>query len=112
MKNIKLIVLTTMTMLFLGMGNVNAQEEPSKTVIIRVTEGSSSSAVKLGLVTIDAEGNTNAIVLEKGHDLDVSASNGALIQKEIEKWKQEGYEIKHFSTSGETIFRTMIILEK
>ncbi|HRO76949.1 MAG TPA: hypothetical protein PLP27_12480 [Crocinitomicaceae bacterium] len=110
MKKLRLVLVATVAMLFLGMMNVNAQEKnTTKTVIIRITEG---SGAKNGLVTIDANGKVSKIAMEKGHDADISANNGVLIQKEIEKWKQEGYQIKHLSSSGETVSRTTIILEK
>ncbi len=109
MKNLKLLVFAIMTILFVGMGNVSAQENSSKMVIIRVIEGHGS---KTGLVTIDPDGKKSTISLEKGHDLDISANNGVLIQKELEKWKQAGYKITHVSTSGTEVFRTTIILEK
>ncbi len=109
MKNAKLILLAVTAILFLGVGNVSAQENTSKMVIIRVIEG---SGAKTGLVTIDSEGKISKIALEKGHDSDISANNGVLIQKELERWKQEGYQISHLSTSGETVSRTTIILER
>lgn len=39
MKNVKLMLLSVTAMLLLGLGTVSAQEIPSKTVIIRITEG-------------------------------------------------------------------------
>ncbi len=109
MKKLKLVLVVAVTLLFLGMGSASAQEKSSKMVILRVVEG---SGAKTGLVTIDSEGEINKIALEKGHDADIAASNGLLIQKELEKWKQNGYQITHLSTSGETVSRTTIILEK
>jgi len=109
MKKISLILLTVTALLFLGTGSVNAQENSSKMVIIRVVEG---HGIKTGFVTIDSDGKTSKTALEKGHDVEISAKNGLLIQQELEKWKREGYKITHLATSGQEVSRTTIILEK
>ena len=109
MRNIKLMVLATITMLFMGIANLNAQENPSKMVIIRVIE-TYGGGTKSTLITTDAAGKSSRIELEKG--LDQSGNNAVIIQKEIQKWKQEGYKITQLATSGETLFHTTIILEK
>jgi len=108
MKNLKLIVLTTIAVLFLGMGNLTAQESSSKMVIIRVVEF--TLGTNSGYTVTNPEGNTSNVTLERGFDL--AGNNAGLIKKELEKWKQEGYEITHLSVSGENIFHTTIILEK
>ncbi len=108
MKNLKLIVLTTIAVLFLRVGNLVAQESSSKTVIIRAVEFTMGN--NSGYTVTNPEGNTSSVTLERGFDL--NGNNAALIKKEIEKWKLEGYEITHLSVSGENIFHTTIILEK
>ena len=110
MKNVKLVVLATMTMLFLGMGNVSAQENQSKTVVIRVIE--SMFRGKSSIVTIDPEGKTNITELKNG--LDEFSENTVLIQKELEKWKKEGFKIDGVSNSGwgDVMMVTTIILSK
>lgn len=110
MKNLKLMLLILSVMLCFGMGNLIAQESFSKTVIVRVLEGSYS--VKPGLVTIDAEGKTSIIELEKSDNTKVSSINMVTIKQELDKWKQAGYKITHVSTTGEMVFRTTYILEK
>ena len=108
MKNAKRIILITIAFWFLGMGKLTAQESSSKMVIIRAVEFTAGS--NSGYTVTDPEGNTSSVTLEKGFDL--AGTNAALIKKELEKWKQEGYEITHLSVSGENIFHTTIILEK
>lgn len=107
MKKVKLILTVVTAMLLLGVSSVNAQEKSTEMVIIRITEGGGA-----GLVTIDSEGKTSKIDLKMGQSVNISAHNGVLIQKELKKWEQQGYKITNFSTSGDGIFRTTIILEK
>lgn len=114
MKNVRLILLLVIAILFLGIGNVNAQENTSNTIIIRVTETPHKGDSRI--LTVDMEGMINIIELEKGWK-DELGNNAILIQKEIVKWKQKGYKITHLSTSGASVgdppvFRTTIILEK
>ncbi|MBW7867327.1 MAG: hypothetical protein H3C31_03260 [Brumimicrobium sp.] len=110
MKNVKLILLAVIATLFLEVGNASAQENPSKTVIIRVTERRVGG--NPAIVTTNPEGKTNIIQLEKGFD--ESGANALIIQKEIEKWKKEGYEIDGISSSvmGDVALITIIILSK
>ena len=111
MKKLKLVLVVTVTLLFLGMGSVSAQEQPTKTVMIRILE--THAGVESGLIVTDMDGKTNTTILKKRLTLDVLADNGIIIHKELEKWKQEGYNITHLSTSGDGAFRhTTIILEK
>jgi hypothetical protein len=115
MKNVKLILLAVTTMLFFGMESVNAQEKSSEIVIIRVIE---TSSVKMPpcITTTDSEGKVTKIELEKGWR-DELTNNQIHIQNELKKWKLNGYEITHLSTSGSSsgdvpISFTTIVLEK
>jgi hypothetical protein len=113
MKKLKLIMLTITAMLFLGIGSVSAQEKEPLTVIIRVTE---ESRGRPAIITTDMEGKVTNIALEKGWK-DESGNNAALIQKEINKWKEKGYKITHLSSTyfgdaSTVALRTTIILEK
>ncbi|HRO74889.1 MAG TPA: hypothetical protein PLP27_01925 [Crocinitomicaceae bacterium] len=113
MKKLKLVLVVAVTLLFLGMGSANAQEQPTKTVLINTTEFpfGIGGPYNANMVIVDAVGNVNTIPLQKGKD--AIEKNAPTIHKEIEKWKQEGYKITHFSTSGDGTFRyTTIILEK
>lgn len=109
MKNVKLMLVFT-AMLIFGMGNVNAQDNVSKTVIIRVTE--SLFRGKPSIITIDSEGKTSIVDLNGG--LDETGANTIRIHQEINKWKKEGYEIDGISNSaiGETTMITLVILSK
>lgn len=109
MKNLK-VSACIILLLFLGTFSVNAQEEKTETVVIRATEFAGRTQ-RSGMVTIDAEGKISKVDLKRG-GWDESGANAATIQKEIEKWKQEGYVITHYSTAGEAIFRTTVILER
>jgi|SRR5690554_2485473 len=108
MKKIRLITLLTLMMVVVSFQGLT-QENSTKMVIIRVVEG---HGIKTGFVTIDSDGKTSKTALEKGHDVDITAKNGLLIQQELEKWKREGYKITQLATSGQEVSRTTIILEK
>ena len=68
MKNVKLILVAVVAMLFLGMGSASAQEKSSETVIIRVIE-TSAYKTKSCITTTDSEGKVTKIELEKSRSL-------------------------------------------
>ena len=114
MKNVKLILLAVSAMLFLGMGNVSAQNKEPKTLIIRTLEFVMGGSSKM--IITEPSGISQTIKLSnldyrKGEDI---ASNQATIQAEINKWKKEGYEIDGISNSvvGDGMLITTIILSK
>lgn len=115
MKNINGLLLATMTMLFLGMGNVYAQE--SQTVIIRTVESNvRTSAVNSEMIIIAPDGEKQVVSL-LGHKFtdygDVASKNTIVIQEEIKKWQKQGFEITNFSTDGGDVHqRTFIIMTK
>ena len=76
MKNTILVLFAVTALLFFADGNLHAQENSSRTIIIRVVEG---HGVKPGFVTIDSDGKTTETTLERGHDIETSAKNGVLI---------------------------------
>lgn len=112
MKNVKLIVLTVSAILFLGMGNVNAQNSEPKTVIIRVYEF--RGAYKSSMIITNSEGTSKTVEL-KWISLktlaDATAANNASIQTEINLLKKDGYEIDGLSSVpyGEGIMTTIIL---
>lgn len=116
MKKVRLMLVAMIAILFLGIGNVSAQEKSTEMVIIRVIE-TSSAKIKPCITTTNSEGKVTKIELEKGWR-DEFVNNQIHIQNELKKWKQEGYKISHLSTSGSTsgdtgiISFTTIILEK
>lgn len=102
MKNIKVLLLATMTMLFLGMGNVNAQEKESQTVILNISGVQSLSAgMELGIIVIAPDGSDYEIPLKTRtlkNRKEAIIANSKTIQSEINKWKQEGFKIDVFMT--------------
>lgn len=114
MKNVKLMLLAVSAMLFLGMGNVSAQNREPQTVIIRIFEfimGGSSKMIITEPSGISQTIKLSNLDLKKGEDI---ASNQATIQAEINKLKKEGYEIDGISNSviGDGILTTTIIFSK
>jgi hypothetical protein len=103
-----------MTMLFLGMGNVNAQEKEPQTVIIKVCEFAIN--IKSQILVIEPDGNSNKLLLDKvtsGNYEESMANNAKIVQKEINKWKKEGFTISGMTSDMETANRyTTIILSK
>ena len=107
MKNVKLIFLAVTATLFLGIGNVSAQK--SETVIIKVYEFIASSNSKI--MVIDPKGVVVETELKKM--LTNGEQNIILMQKEIDKWKNEGFTIDGISGgTASTGLVTTIILSK
>ncbi len=100
-------MLVVTAMLFLGMESVSAQK--SETVIIKVYEFVASNNSKI--MVIDPKGVVVETELKKM--LTKGEQNIILMQKEIDKWKNEGFTID--GTSGGTASTglvTTIILSK
>lgn len=116
MKNVKLILLAVTAMLFLGVGNVGAQENENKTVIIRIIESSKTGAINSEMVTITPTGEKQIISLlvhKFTNYSEVIGENGVIIQQEITKWLKQGFRITNFSTDGGDVYqRTFIIMTK
>ncbi len=83
MKNVKLVVLATMTMLFLGMGDVSAQESKIQSVIISV-------CVKGSKYTIEVVNPDYSVELKEYTTKD---NVHVTLKQEIDKWLEEGYQI-------------------
>lgn len=114
MKNVKLVVLATMTILFLGISDLKAQNE-SQIVLIRALEGFGST-YKSEMVTITPGGDRSVVELvslkNKNYG-EISGDNGVIIQQEIVKWQRQGFVITNFSTDGgDIVQRTFIIMTK
>ena len=114
MKNVRLMLLAITAMLFLGMGNISAQQKQEQTVIITIYEF--SAIYKSRMIVVDPSGNSKTVELKtitlKSLEETVAA-NSISIQSEINKWKSEGYEIDGMTanTSGDSK-TSMIILSK
>jgi len=103
MKNIKLVVLTTMTMLFLGMGNVNAQEKTS--VIINCRLYYNGNCV---FETIKPDYS-----VEKKETSKNQGDFHVLMKQEMDIWISQGYELVDLSnTPLGTYERTLLVLIK
>lgn len=114
MKNVKLILLVGTTMLFLGMGNVNAQQKESQTVIIRVFENTRGNSSKMIITSPD--GSTNSIELEtlNINSFEGNENNSIIMQSEINNWKNQGFSIDGLSSLSNYVgaIITTIILSK
>ena len=116
MKNVRLMVLATITTLFMGINNINAQEKEYQTVIIRTFECNSipnSSHISI----TSPDGSTKIIELNnfamtiKNSEFDIK--NSIAIQSEINNWKKQGFIIDGVSNAVySNALVTTIILSK
>lgn len=83
MKHVKLILLALTAMLFLGIGNVNAQVS-SSVVITTITEGK-----KITLQVVDDQNN---VTIEKFKHSEESPEQ-VFLKIEMDKWIKKGYNI-------------------
>lgn len=84
MKKVKLILLAVIAMLFLGIGNVSAQEK--STVIITTV----SSGREITLQVVDDQDNTTSQMFKFSKE----KPEQAILKIEMDKWIKKGYEIK------------------
>lgn len=111
MKNVKLVALATMTMLFLGMGDVYAQEKEPQTVIIRVCEFAIN--IKSQILVVEPDGNLNKLLLDKvtSSNYEESMTNNAMtLQKEINKWRKQGFIVSGMTSTMESANRYTLII--
>lgn len=109
MRKLRLILVTTIVALFLGMSNVNAQAKNSQIVIIKAYEFAASGKSKMTVT--DPKGSVTEIKLSK--ILSSEEQNTIPIQKEINKWKNEGFVIEGVSSGFDAVgLITTIILSK
>ncbi len=106
MKNVKLILIAVVTMLFLGMENVNAQNN-STVMITTVTSGR-----QITLQVVDDQNNTTSEMLSFRKD----KPEQAILKVEMDKWIGKGYEIKQsygyaasIGTTGNIRYETIIL---
>ena len=105
MKSLKLTVLAVASVLFLRMADLEAQE----TIIVKVYEFPANANSRI--MVINPEGGVTEIELAKM--LSPGEQNIILIQREIDKWKREGYKLTHTSAGGlPSGLITTFILEK
>lgn len=117
MKNTKRLLLTLTVFLCLGTSQGMAQEKTPQTVLIRAFElpplgGGRSS--RITVTSPDGSFKSTDLTEIDAKTYDGAATNSVIIQKEVDKWKKEGFEVDGLSTqttiSGGMI--TTIILSK
>lgn len=114
MKNVKLILLTLTTLLFLGIESLSAQEKNSQTVIIRVFEHHRNESK---MITTAPDGSTNVIKLTAVNALSFEGNenNSVIMQSEINKWKNQGFTLDNLSSLSNptgAIITTIILSKK
>lgn len=93
MKNVRLMVLATIAMLFIGMTNIDAQEKEPQTVVIRVFE---FSLAKSKMYVTQPNGETQIIPLDSpkiGNIDEVFPKNDVLLQSQINNWKKQDFHV-------------------
>ena len=106
MKNVKLILVAIVAMLFLGMGNVSAQEK-STVIITTVTSGR-----EITLQVVDDQDNTTSQMFKFSKE----KPEQAILKIEMDKWIKKGYEIKQsygyaspLGTAGNIRYESIIL---
>lgn len=107
MKNVKLMLLAVTAMLFFGMGNVNAQEKEPQTVIIQVYGEMDGTKNKMSLLVTATDIESYEIPMNEiglKNRKEATINNSEILQKEIDKWKNEGFVIDNISVTGSLNF--------
>jgi len=100
MNNVKLVAL--IAMLFLGVGNVNAQER--STVLIRMQYMGETS---YRITTVEPDYTKSELTSSrKGEQED----SDIILKKELDKWIQSGYKIVSSTNSRTTVGTTIEII--
>lgn len=92
MKNVKLILLAVTAMLFLGMGNVSAQENKVQSVIISVF----AQGVSHNKYTVEVVKPDYSVELKEYTTKD---NIHVALKKELDKWLEQGYQIMESSSN-------------
>lgn len=102
MEKIKLLLPIIAVMTFLGIGNVSAQEEKNpQTVIIQVYGESKGSEIDLSLLVTAPAGDSYEVPLGTRtlkNKKEFIINHSKILQKEIDKWKKEGFIVDDVST--------------
>ncbi len=101
----------------LSTASTNAQSNNKEIVIIRALEIYNPNAKYTGeMVVIKPDGEKYILQLNKGRITNFGEDagvNGVIIQKEIMKWVNDGFEITSFSSDGTNLeARIFIIMTK
>lgn len=100
MKNVKLIILAVTAMLFWGMGSASAQEKEPQTVIIQAYAEMDGTKSKMSLLVTATDVKSYEIPLNEvgfKNRKEATINNSTILQKEIDKWKNEGFVIDGIS---------------
>jgi hypothetical protein len=87
------MVLATVTMLFMGMTNIHAQEKESQTVIIRIFENPVS---KSRMYVTPPNGETQIIQLDSpklGNIDETFPKNDVILQSQINNWIKQDFHV-------------------
>lgn len=110
MKKISFIALLALMMTMVSFQG-KAQDKEPETVIIRVCEFAIN--VKSQILVIEPDGNINKISLEKvtSSKYEESMTNNAIVlQKEINKWRKQGFIISGMTSNMESANRYQFII--
>lgn len=115
MKNLKMITLV-MTMLFLGINKLSAQENTAQTVIIKTFEFFGGGGVVSQMYVTSPEGATKTVELKnidhKNYSIGVG-NNNVVLQSEINHWINQGFALEDVSnTTSGGLLLTIFVLTK
>ena len=112
MKNVRLMVLATIAMMFMGVANLSAQEQDQQTVIIRVFEFYSGANSHMSVISPD--GSTKSVQLSdlslNMKYIDNEMKNGIALQSEIDTWKKKGFIVSGISNSNTPIGEGLVMV--
>lgn len=113
MKNVRLM-LAFIAILFLGMGNVNAQNVENQTVIIRVFEHNRGNSSKMIITSPDGSTKLIDLATVNLNSFEGNENNSVIMQTEINNWKNQGFSIDGLTSQSNYIgaMITTIILSK
>lgn len=112
MNRVKLIVFLVVVF-FSGTGNVNGQEKNPQTVIIEIYPDAKGMDINFSLLITTPTGDSYEIPMETRtlkNKKESTIKNSKILQKEIDKWKKEGYIVDE--VSGSVFDSFMIIMSK
>ena len=108
-----MIVLLVAVMFLSGIENANAQEKSPQTVIIRVYVDAKGMEFNFSLLVTTPDANSYELPMETlttKNKKENTINNSKILQKEIDKWKKEGFSVDEISGSFFDSF--MLIMSK
>ena len=108
------MTLATIAMFYMGITTVNAQEKKPQTVIIQVYAEVSTKSILTLLVTAPNSDSYEIPMGEIGlkNRKEAIINNSKIIQKEIDKWKNDGFVIEDASVTPGLYNFVYIIMSK